>query len=145
MTAHNTERAGWAACYSRYRSLLILRDADAAFGSLAHASYAREMAIQRAETRCGSRREAMAQRDVKAACRALCGAEEQHYQKYGDPLEAAAIEVVMARAPDLAAVEFKLELIRKFELDNSRDVPRPPMEIIEADVAALSEAAGYRL
>ena len=138
MIANQTGRADWAACYSRYLSLLILRDADAAFGMLAGAEYKRDMAIQQAETRCASRQEVMAQRDVKAACRALCAAEEQHHQKYGYPLESAAISTVMAPAPNLTAVEVKLELIRRFELDKSRGLPCTAMEIIEADVAGIS-------
>lgn len=130
---------GWAACYAQYRSLLILRDADVAFGAVAEAKYEHEMAVQRAEARCGSRQEALAQREVKVARRAMIAAEDQHHATYGDPLEAAAIALVLAAAPDLAAVEIKLGLIRMFEMDNQTAMPRRPMEIIGEDVTGLSE------
>ncbi|MBR2270166.1 MULTISPECIES: hypothetical protein [Sphingobium] len=129
---------GWAACYAQYRGLLILRDADVAFGAVAEAKYEHEMAVQRAEAQCGSRQEVLAQREVKVAQRAMIAAEDHHHATYGEPLEAAAIAAVLVPAPDLAAVELKMGLIRAFELDNRVDMPRRPMEIIEQDVAALS-------
>ncbi|PSO12623.1 hypothetical protein C7E20_05815 [Sphingobium sp. AEW4] len=129
----------WATRHAEYRRLLILRDADAAFGTLADARYNREMALQQAETRCGTREEALAQRDVKAASRALSAAEERHYQDYGDQLEAAAIAAVLAPAPDLGAVEIKMALIRLFELDNSLAMPRTPMDIIQQDTDRLAD------
>lgn len=128
----------WAACYAQYRGLLILRDADVAFGAFAEAKYEHEMAVQRADARCGSRQEAMAQCEVQVARRTMIAAEHQHHATYGEPLEAAAIAAVLAPAPDLAAVELKMGLIRAFELDNRVAMPRRPMEIIEQDVAALS-------
>lgn len=134
---------GWAACYAQYRGLLILRDADVAFGAFAEAKYEHEMALQRADARCGSRQEALAQREVKVARRAMIAAEDHHHATYGEPLEAAAIAAVLAPAPDLPAVELKIGLIRAFELDNRVDMPRRPMEIIEQDVAALSRIPDY--
>ena len=143
MTAPNTPAGDWEQAFAAYRRLRILRDADAAFGPLAQATYNREIAIQQAETRSGSRREALAQRAVKAASRAVFAAEERHHAQYGDPLERAAIAAVLAPASDLDAVDAKVGLICHFELDNNRDMPRPPMEIIEADLARL--AAGSTL
>lgn len=130
--------ADWPTCFAAYRRLLILRDADVAFGTLADAEYKREMALQQAEARCATRAEALAQRDVKTASRALCAAEERHHEIYGDKLEAAAIAAVLAPAPDLEAVELKMTLIRRFELDNSRAMPRRPMEIIQEDADRLA-------
>lgn len=77
MTAPNTPAGDWEQAFAAYRRLRLLRDADVAFGPLAEATYNREIAIQQAETRCGSRREALAQRAVKAASRALFAAEER--------------------------------------------------------------------
>lgn len=134
---------GWASCYAHYRGLLILRDADVAFGAVAEAKYEHEMAVQRADARCGSRQEALAQCEVKAAQQTMIAADYHHHATYGEPLEAAAIAAVLAPAPDLAAVELKIGLIRAFELDNRVDMPRRPMEIIEQDVAALSRIPDY--
>lgn len=138
MTAPNATAGAWNEAFAAYRRLRLLRDADAAFGPLAEATYNREIAIQQAETRSGSRREALAQRAVKAASRAVFAAEERHHAQYGDPLERAAIAAVLAPASDLDAVDAKVGLICHFELDNNRDMPRPPMEIIEADLARLA-------
>lgn len=138
MNASDTTPGGWDEAFATYRRLRLLRDADVAFGPLAEATYSREIAIQQAETRCGSRREALAQRAVKAANRVLFAAEGRHHAMYGDPLEAAVIAAVLAPAPDLEAVETKIALIQLFELDNSTAMPRPPMAIIEADITRLA-------
>lgn len=134
----------WALCYAKYRRLLVLRDADVAFGAVGDAAYAREMAIQRAETRCGSRSEALAQREVKAAARAAIAADERHHVLFGDPLDAAAIATVLAPAPDIDALEIKLSLIRTWELDNCSAMPRPPMEIILEDADRLASLQDKR-
>lgn len=133
-----TPEMDWAAAYAEYRRLLLLRDADAAFGVLAEARYNHEMAVQQAQGRSGSAKEALIQRDVKAASRALSAAEERHHAVYGDPLEAAAMAAVLAPAPDLSAVEIKVKLIQQFELDNCVAMPRQPMEIVEEDLAGLA-------
>lgn len=137
-TAIPAAGADWAICYASYRCLVALRDADVAFGALADAKYARKMAIQLAETRCATRTEALAQREVKAANRALSAAEEHHHLHFGDPLQAAAIATVMAPAPDPDALDIKLDLVRRFELDNSRAMPRRPMEIVQEDADRLA-------
>lgn len=141
MNAPTMPAPDWATRHAEYRRLLVLRDADLTFGVLAEAKYAHEMALQRAEARCATRAEALAQRDVRVASRALSVAEGRHHATYGDVLESAAIAAVLAPAPDLEAVEVKMTLIRLFELDNRRDMPLPPMEVIEGDLARLSAAS----
>jgi hypothetical protein len=49
----------------------------------------------------------------------------------------AAIALALTPAPDLAAALYKIEVIKHEELDNDRDIPRDPMELVAEDMTRL--------
>ena len=57
---------------------------------------------------------------------------------YFEPMEAAAIELAVYPAPNLAAALFKIELIKREELHGTRDMPRDTWDIVTEDMARLA-------
>ena len=64
--------------------------------------------------------------------------EEAIVVAFFDPMEAAAIELAVYPAPNLAAALFKIELIKREELHCTRDMPRDAWDIVTEDMARLA-------
>ena len=65
---------------------------------------------------------------------------DEHCQTYVDPAVLAAVQLVRTIAPDMDAVETKIAVIKKHELDNDTRMVGDPFAIITQDVARLRGA-----
>ncbi|KFG90035.1 hypothetical protein BV98_002208 [Sphingobium herbicidovorans NBRC 16415] len=125
--------AEWAQRYAAFSIKRILRDADAAFGDLAQADEVRTATLAALENEAGSSIETISGRAAQDANREFRHAEDRYWTCFSEPVQSAARLVVLTPAPDVEALKIKLQLIREFELDLDKDMPRAPMEILVED------------
>ena len=141
--------AEWAQRYAAFSIKRILRDADAAFGDLAQADEVRTATLAALENNAGSGIETISARAAQDANREFRRAEDRYWTCFSEPVQSAARLVVLTPAPDVEALAIKLQLIREFELDLDKDMPRAPMEILMEDGERLAggnmEAAAHLL
>lgn len=134
----------WSRNLTEYRALVALRDADAAFGSYARQCEADDWKSYRFKETYGTtelkKLSAQAQAEWQLQVQAINDALEEHCQTYVDPADLAAIQLVRTIAPDMDAVETKVAVIKKHELDNNTRMVGDPFTIITQDVARLRGA-----
>jgi hypothetical protein len=128
----------WAQQYAAFSIKRVLRDADAVFGHLAQADEARTATIAALENKAGLAIETISARAAQDANQEFRLAEDRHWACFSEPLQSAARKLVLTPAPDVAAMGIKLQLIREFELDLDKDMPRAPMEILVEDGKRLA-------
>ena len=147
MTVNNTEFHDtqlWTINLNEYRALIALRDADEAFGTYARHRDADDWKTYQFKQIYGTTdlREMppYGQVEWQSQVKAINDALDVHCETYADPAGLAAIELVRTIAPDMDAVETKIGVIKKHELDNDTRMVGDPFAIITQDVARLRGA-----
>lgn len=131
----------WEVALQRFRMCEAMKDADEYFGDLAEAGRAHDEHKRQRVRRFGpegktqTMPEAMAAREEAWA--AMTAAEDAHYKNFIVPIDKAAIALALTPAPNLDALLIKIDIIKRFELDNTKFMPRDPMEIVREDFARL--------
>lgn len=147
MTDNSTEYHDaklWLANLNEYRALVALRDADEAFGTYARFCHADDWKTHQFKELYGTtemkRLPPHAQVEWQSQVKASNDALDRHCGVYADPAGLAAIQLVRTNAPDIAAVETKIAIIKKHELDNDTRMVGDPFIIVARDVARLRGA-----
>ncbi|WP_343347693.1 hypothetical protein WJT74_05245 [Sphingomicrobium sp. XHP0239] len=120
----------FATLEKRWRLLRALQDCNYDFGPIARANYEYECAESEARGNKDDPR-------LRAAHERCSKADDHGYRTYDEPAADAAITLVNFPAPDVAAVQVKIEAIKHHELDNYLPVKGEPFDFIEADVKRL--------
>ena len=128
--------------YDRYLRAKLLRDAQYAFGPVAYLGEEHQLLRRSIETEAGSlgRAEAAdmpAVTELKKLGEQLGAAEDVAYYQYSRPVDRAALLVMNTPAPDLAAVDAKIEMIKREDLHRMPDDRLLPFAIVEADIRRL--------
>lgn len=147
MTASNTEfhdAQRWTTNLNGYRALMALRDADEAFGTYARKCVSDDWKAYQFEQTYGTTVQKNlpphAQVELQSQVKASNDALEQHCQTYVDPAVMAAVQLIRTMAPSIDAVETKIAVIKKHELNNDTRMVGDPFLIITQDVARLRGA-----
>lgn len=147
MTHDNTEYHDaklWINHLNEYRALVALREADEAFGNYARFCQADDWKTHQFKEFYGTtemkRLPPHAQVEWQSQVKASNDALDRHCEEYADPAGYAAIQLIRTNAPDIAAVETKISIIKKHELDNDTRMVGDPFTIVTQDVARLRGA-----
>ena len=147
MTDNNTEYHDaklWITNLNEYRALVALREADEAFGTYARFCHADDWKSHQFKEIYGTtemkRLPPHAQVEWQSQVKASNDALDRHCEAYADPAGLAAVQLVRTNAPDIAAVETKISVIQKHELDNDTRMIGDPFAIVAQDVARLRGA-----
>lgn len=131
----------WQAHLLEYRALIALSNADEAFGIYAKATIQDDAAEYVHRQKYGDTAlhllPAQAQVARRAAINFSNDAASAHYDNFHLPAMHAAIKLALTDAPDMAAAEYKVELIKLHELDNNIFMVSPPMDVVAQDIARL--------
>lgn len=117
-----------------------LTRADIDFGVYAKADHTFEWAKMTVEDTYGRnwRTNPQAAATMDAAYEVMEAANAVREKAFIDPMWMAAVELALTPAPNLACALFKIELIKREELDNFTHMPRDPFEIVAEDMARLA-------
>lgn len=134
----------WITHLNEYRALVALSDADQAFGTYARHCHDDDWKTYYFKKKYGTLDfnhlppHAKAEREdrVQASNDAL----DLHCETYVDPAAMAAIRLVLTNAPDIDALETKIQIIKKHEFDNYTPMTVDPFAVITQDVARLRAA-----
>ena len=147
MTVTNTEYHDallWTANLNEYRALVALRDADEEFGNYARHCHADDWKTYRFKQTNGTGNinhlPLHAQVEWESQVKSSNDALDLHCETYADPAVMAAIHLVLTNAPDVDALETKIQIIKKHELDNYTPMTVDPFSVITQDVARLRGA-----
>lgn len=147
MSANNTEYHDaklWITNLNEYRALVALRDADEAFGTYARHCDADDWKTYQFKQTYGTTDlrdlPPHGQVEWQAEVKAINDALDRHCKTYADPAVLAAVQLVRTIAPNIDAIETKIEIIKKHELDNDTRMIGDPFAIVTQDVARLRGA-----
>jgi hypothetical protein len=130
--------ADWATNHANLRRLCLLRDADATFGALGRADENHAATMARLKQHAGSIAEATSSLAGRESCRAYAAAQDAWWRDLSEPSQEAARVLVLTPAPDVDAIAIKVRIIREFELDLDKNMPRDCMEILHEDSARVA-------
>jgi hypothetical protein len=137
-----SSRAAWDAAHADYLRKDALHRACRQFGhgtdAYRNLETVRHEHTGRSDSRGMANLSGPAAAAVRAALDRLNDLADSEGLAYADPAEDAAIVLVSLPAPDINAVEVKIAVIVEHGLDNHRDMPAHPFDIIEADVRRLA-------
>lgn len=138
-TPPSATRAAWDAAHAICRARQALHDADVKFGANRAANGQMKLVEVDLKCRFGSdwRSHPEAKREWDAASSEMQVAEDAYYTRSVKPLFDAQLGLLNTPAPDLDAVQVKIEIIADFAFTFD-DIGRPPAEIIAADVERLT-------
>ena len=133
----------WDRRFARWLMLDGLARADIDFGACARANEAHELVKLRIEETYGRdwRSDPEATKEREATWKDVTTADDQRSTELLEPLWQAAIDLALVPAPNLPAALFKIELIKREELDNYTAMTRDPFEIVAEDMANLIKGA----
>ena len=140
-TAADVDRTEWDRRLFDYQRLDASQNADADFGQYRKSEDEFTMSKARIERAYGKHfnRHPEAVAEWEKVWARLTEAEERRYQAFLLPMWEAAIALAMTPAPDLTAALYKIEVIKHEDLDNDRNMPRDPMEIVAEDMTRLAQ------
>lgn len=134
----------WISHLNEYRALVALRDADEAFGAYARNCEADDWKTHQIKEAYGTtelkKLPPHAQAEWQSQVKVINDALDRHCETYADPAVLAAVQVVRTFAPDFDAIETKIAIIKKHELDNDTRMVGDPFSIVTHDVARLRGA-----
>ena len=135
-----TGNAAWDKAFADYVCFDALQDADHTFGGYAAALEDHTLTKVRLIERFGKAYSATpeAAAEAEAAFEKVSEAERTREAKYLRPYWKSAIALAMTPAPNLAAAIFKVQLVKREQLERDGDMPRDPMEIVNEDMARLA-------
>ncbi|WP_070151098.1 hypothetical protein [Sphingobium phenoxybenzoativorans] len=134
------DRQLWSHRLSRWRALSALAEAEYHFGEWAKANDLWEREKQRIDRLPGLTQPAR-RLMLEHADAAMNEAEKAKLEAFDEPAEMAAIEVVLTPSPDLDGIPIKVELIEKYELNNTTLMTRNVMEVLLEDFRRLEDDA----
>src|ERR1043166_1720783 len=118
-----TDDAAWNRAFAEWLRLDALCRADAAFGAYARANYENDWECYRIDQRHGkSSRSDQAAAERSRQYAVMKAAEDERYESFILQVWKAAADLACIAAPNLAAALFKIELVKREELDNFTDM-----------------------
>jgi hypothetical protein len=136
----------WKRRLLRWRSSNLLMRADEQFGDYRHESDEQELERAELVARYGSIPAAKADPAGREAWESLwarmSATEERRNRRFIARADRAAAVLMLTPAPDMEAIELKIEVIKEHELDNWKGMPREPIDVIAEDLRRLATGAG---
>lgn len=131
----------WNERVRRFLLLDAVQRSDYDFGPTQLANEAfdleREVLVRKYGKQWALNSDATAQMD--AVFEGLQKREEERVETLVRPMWSASVELAKTPAPTLAALLFKIELIKREELDNDLSMDADPFEVVSSDAARLME------
>lgn len=129
----------WDTRFAEWLRLDGLLRANYAFGDMARAREEYDNAKWCLSEKYGKRFRSIPKADSahSEAFQAIRAAEDRSMEQFGTPMWKACTALAETPAPNLAAALFKIELIKREELDNDASIARDAMEIVIEDMERL--------
>lgn len=131
----------WDRKVADWLTLDALARSDEEFGVYAKATLEHDNLQLALEEKYGRsyRKDAEGKKLAEDGFKRICAAEEARLKAFLEPMWASTVELALTSAPNLAAALFKIEVIKREELDNWSSMPRDSFELVAEDMACLSE------
>lgn len=133
----------WDKALHAYIKADILQNAELEFGSVARAAMQRQTEQVEIEVKYGKEWKSIpeAQALDRVSFEKMQSADDHWANTVCRAYWRAGRELALTPAPSMAAIAFKATVIELNEMDNDRDFPADPMEVLHADFARLAGEA----